>query len=393
MNKEKQITVKTLTIIIFTMLLFLIQGCTLLSFLQGKEGTNKLAATPTQTPLSTPTPTLSADSNVIPFTPSSSPTSTPFQAPTIMPTPTPQMIATITPTTTPIPIKGTVNGTIKNTMNGEVINSAKISIKDTEFTTISGIGGTYILTNVPEGLYTIEATATGYAKWTEAINVTSQGVTKHIKLTPATGKITGSVSSIGNYGTLFAFATVSVVGEDISTKTDSDGHYTLINVPTGDQQITATISNNVGENLTKTVTVTVQQGMTSNMDLKPSATVDPYELNDDYTQAYPISVGQSYKSFIFTAGDVDWYKFTLDTYKSIAITVNRPPEFYFNRSDYFYATLYKESLGEVGTASQGSPYIKVLSPGTYYYIKCYSSASGYYSATNKYILNISEYYL
>jgi Zn-dependent metalloprotease len=108
---------------------------------------------------------------------------------------------------------------------------------------------------------------------------------------------------------------------------------------------------------------------------------DLYEPNDTTTQAYGISSGVSYSSYIYTTTDVDYYKFTVSTAKSISISLTTLPKDY---DLYLYnsaGTLVAKSENG-STASESITYSAAA--GTYYVkVSGYSSA---YSTTTKYTL-------
>lgn len=112
-----------------------------------------------------------------------------------------------------------------------------------------------------------------------------------------------------------------------------------------------------------------------------SSSGDLYEPNNSTTQAYAISSGVSYSSYIYSSSDVDYYKFTVPSSKSISISLTTLPKDY----DLY---LYNSSGTQVARSINGSTTSESItysaSAGTYY-IKVigYNSA---YSTSSKYTL-------
>lgn len=112
-----------------------------------------------------------------------------------------------------------------------------------------------------------------------------------------------------------------------------------------------------------------------------SGSGDLYEPNNTTAQAYVIASGTSYSSYIYTSTDVDYYKFTVSTAKSISINLTTLPKDY----DLY---LYNSAGTLVAKSENGSTTSESITysaaAGTYYVkVSGYSSA---YSATTKYTL-------
>ena len=107
----------------------------------------------------------------------------------VTPTPTPIPGASPTPTATPTPtgvvaITGTV---VVSTAPGAPISSAMVSTDTGGFTATTGADGTYTISNVTPGAYTLTASATGFVSSSQSVTVTA-GVTTtvHFDLVPVT---------------------------------------------------------------------------------------------------------------------------------------------------------------------------------------------------------------
>lgn len=112
-----------------------------------------------------------------------------------------------------------------------------------------------------------------------------------------------------------------------------------------------------------------------------STSGDLYEPNDTLSQAYAIASGTAYSSYIYSSTDVDYYKFTISTTKSINISLTTLPKDY----DLY---LYNSAGTLVARSENGSTTSESITytaaAGTYYVrVVGYNSA---YSTTSKYTL-------
>jgi len=71
----------------------------------------------------------------------------------------------------PPPLPGDITGTVKDAKSSEPICQAKIKLITSDDTTSTGIDGTYLLKNIPEGDYEIKASKNGYAPMIEHVSV------------------------------------------------------------------------------------------------------------------------------------------------------------------------------------------------------------------------------
>lgn len=116
-------------------------------------------------------------------------------------------------------------------------------------------------------------------------------------------------------------------------------------------------------------------GYSLKVDFTPTTVVDPYEPNDTTSQAYAIAMDTTYSSFIYSSTDVDYYKVTLNTAKSLTINLTNLPGDY----DLY---LYNSSGKVVAKSEKGSTTAEAITysaaAGTYY-IKVF----GYNGANSK----------
>ena len=116
--------------------------------------------------------------------------------------------------------------------------------------------------------------------------------------------------------------------------------------------------------------------------------------NDYYTSSTPISLNKKYYGTIMDSGDVDWFKFTLNSKKKICVSFSHT---YVNTSNSKWSLkLYDSDKNQIDwwsykgneTGSKKTQYI-TLPKGTYYIVVIpYDS---YYISTVDYCLMVSDY--
>ncbi|MCX7686857.1 MAG: carboxypeptidase regulatory-like domain-containing protein [Fimbriimonadales bacterium] len=173
------------------------------------------------------------------------------------------------------PRPGTVTGTVvDNTTNQPIANARVIATAGNQSRgeTFTDENGQYTL-SVPAGQYTLTASAPGYQPDGEVVTVVSdQTVTVNFRLNPLPpGSISGRITrKIGGAGE--PNVTVEVVfGSSVITSgtTDSDGNYTIPNVPPADYVVRPRKTGFTFEPAQRTVTVTSGQ-TTANVNFQSS---------------------------------------------------------------------------------------------------------------------------
>ncbi len=150
---------------------------------------------------------------------------------------------------------GSISGTVSDP-SGQAISGATVSFSGG--TTTTGSNGSYSFLDVLVGSYTVTAWATGYSTANTQNVAVNAGVTTRANLTltsTATGTISGTV--LNSSGVAIAGASVSYGGG--STTTAGNGTYTLLNVPVGTQNVTASAAgyqNSTQANVTVTANTT-----------------------------------------------------------------------------------------------------------------------------------------
>ena len=142
---------------------------------------------------------------------------------------------------------GSITGTVLDP-SGNAIVGARVDITAGPVVglfDVTSTDGTFDLTGLPDGTYTLRARATGFQDATGTVTITNAGTVTQ-NLTPAvdtlsnfgaiTGRITGGASSGSTAG-----ATVTITGgalDGTSTAADGQGDYVLANLPAGTYTLT-----------------------------------------------------------------------------------------------------------------------------------------------------------
>jgi galactose oxidase-like protein/carboxypeptidase family protein len=161
---------------------------------------------------------------------------------------------------------GTLQGSVTNSVTGAAISGAKIAVNNGAVT-LTDSTGSYKMTNVAPGSYTLTASASGYGSATSTVSVgTNATVNASFKLTPnsSAGTVTGKVTNISNGAAIYG-ATVKYSGA--STTTNTSGIYTLSGVPAG----TYTFTGSANGYLSRSFSASVSSGTTTTLNF-PLAT-------------------------------------------------------------------------------------------------------------------------
>jgi protocatechuate 3,4-dioxygenase beta subunit len=133
---------------------------------------------------------------------------------------------------------------------------------------VSGDGGisTYVSTNsggnfalrLPDGVYTLRASAQGYPTQTQTATVPPTATQVNFVLSASVNTVEGTVLDAGNKAIAGATVTATRGGESISTTTGTDGKYTL-HLPDGGWTIAVSGAGVTGSPSSKSITVPPQQ--------------------------------------------------------------------------------------------------------------------------------------
>lgn len=172
------------------------------------------------------------------------------------------------------PTTGTISGAVTSS-TGTALSGATVSSGGITATTQTN--GTYSLANVPAGTQTVTASLSGFQTGSQTVTVTAGATaTANFTLTPAssTGAVTGKITNIATGGVLSG-ATVKWGSMAVSTNTS--GVYTISNVTSGTQTLTASATGYLARN--GTVNVVGGGTATLNIQLSTAGMVSVKALN------------------------------------------------------------------------------------------------------------------
>ncbi|MGB9618851.1 MAG: carboxypeptidase-like regulatory domain-containing protein [Armatimonadota bacterium] len=166
-----------------------------------------------------------------------------------------------------VPTTGTISGVV-TAQGGGGISGATVSTSTGGYSTTTNADGSYALSKVAPGTYTVTASKTGYlsASQSNVVVQVGQTTTVNLVMTPNMGTISGTVTASGGGGISGATVTTSPGG--YSTTTGSGGSYTLSNVPAGTYSLTASKSGYQSQTQSG-VQVNANQTTTVNFTLSP----------------------------------------------------------------------------------------------------------------------------
>jgi Domain of unknown function (DUF1929)/Carboxypeptidase regulatory-like domain len=159
------------------------------------------------------------------------------------------------------PTTGAITGTVTDS-SGTALSGATVSSGGISDTTQAN--GTYSLANVPAGAQTVTASLTGFQTGTQSVTVTAGGTsTANFVLTqaPSIGTVTGKITNIAT-GDVLSGATMKWGNMAVSTNTT--GVYTISNVSSGNQTLTASATGY----LARSGTVNVVGGATATLNIQ-----------------------------------------------------------------------------------------------------------------------------
>lgn len=165
------------------------------------------------------------------------------------------------PGTLPGPTTGTITGTVTNAA-GTALSGATVSSGGLSTTTQAN--GTYNLVNIPAGTQTVTASLTGFQTGTQSVAVTAGGTsTANFVLSQAasTGSVTGKITNLATGGILSG---ATVKWGSMAVSTNASGVYTISNVTSGSQTLTASTAGYLPRN----GTVNVVGGATATLNIQ-----------------------------------------------------------------------------------------------------------------------------
>jgi hypothetical protein len=164
------------------------------------------------------------------------------------------------------PTTGIIKGTVTDALNGQPFEGVTITVTGSyNGSTITGIDGSFIFTDVPSGDVTITATKTGYYPATGTGTVITGEIlffNPQLSTTPpqvTTGNLTGKVFDSSTY-TPIQDATISLSGGPL-TSTDAQGIFFIQNTIPGTYQVTISAPGYIGQ----IYQVMIMEGVTTDM--------------------------------------------------------------------------------------------------------------------------------
>jgi thermitase len=139
--------------------------------------------------------------------------------------------------TTPVPAPGRITGKVTDAADAVSIVGAMVS--DGVRIASSDTNGQYVISDVPEGSYTVTASAAGYSASLQTLSVTpGQTTIANFALTklPSPGSITGKVTDAADATSIVG----AIVSDGVRTvSTDTNGQFLIPDVPEGPYTVTA----------------------------------------------------------------------------------------------------------------------------------------------------------
>ncbi len=184
------------------------------------------------------------------------------------------------------PTAGTLSGMVTDSVSGVAVSGAVVGVSGSSgtFTTAADDTGTYSISELPAGKYTVSCQAEGYNKFSATANIKNSQITVlDISLTeaaPFTGIITGIVTDSSTGQPIEGVTVVTDSGQSVTT--GAAGEY-ILEITQGTYTVTAEAA---GYNAASG-SVTVNPGMTEILDfaLNPvSASVNIVSLSADITE-------------------------------------------------------------------------------------------------------------
>jgi hypothetical protein len=183
------------------------------------------------------------------------------------------------------PASGSISGTVTDSSTTLPIAGASVSCTGTPICTgtTTASNGTYTLSNLASGTYSVQVTASGYANGSATVPVTSgSNSPQGFSLTPNPGSITGTVTDSVTHAPISgANITCSATPACAGTTTAGNGTYTLSGLSEGTYQVTAAATNYQSQ----TIAVTVGPGgtPTQNFALTPNSGTISGAVTDSVT--------------------------------------------------------------------------------------------------------------
>ena len=167
---------------------------------------------------------------------------------------------------------GSISGTITNNTGGAVISGATVQMLQNNSvvsSTTTASNGTYSITGLAPGSFTLNVSASLFQTNTAAVTITSSNTVQNLALQPSPGTISGTVaSSITSLGLSGATLTFSTGGKQVASTTSGLlGAYTITGLPPASYSISVNLAGY--KTGTGTAIVTSNNTTTFNINLVP----------------------------------------------------------------------------------------------------------------------------
>lgn len=148
----------------------------------------------------------------------------------------------VPPDTTEVPVYGSIEGKIVSSDSSTPIIDAVITTTPATHSITSGQDGTFKLSNLAPGSYTVKVAKDGFSLTSEVVAVEAGLTTQaNIVLHQSTGSISGIVRD-SNSGTVLSDVNIQTSPATFSVTTDNNGTYKITGIATGEYKVTATLS-------------------------------------------------------------------------------------------------------------------------------------------------------
>jgi thermitase len=263
--------------------------------------------------------------------------------------------------TPPGPATGSIVGKVTDAGDAASIVGAMVS--DGETTAPTDTNGQYVISDVPEGNYTVTASAAGYSTYSQVVSVVAaQTTTANFGLTklPSPGSIIGRVTDASD-GSPIVGATVTDGARTAST--DTNGQFLVADVPEGGYTVAASAAGY--STSSQAVSVVAGWSVTADFVLTKLAPFAPKKMwvdsitfwmtgknlrmsLDVVSETGPIAGAQV--AVQLTNGVRDWsFSGTTDTAGLVSFMVSKPPA-----GNYVALVTDAIAAGYVWDATQGS---------------------------------------
>jgi len=240
--------------------------------------------------------------------------------------------------------KQLANATVRLLVNGSTIKEAQTD----NF-------GRFELLEIIPGSYVLSGRADYYAEVQKKVEVLSGKETvANLELEPNAGDISGLVLRDSYSGTVpVDMGLAELVQPDRVLRQapiQNNGTFLLQNVIAGSHSVSIFVDNNVALRATANVVATVSPLQTTSVSATIGFAADNITGNDSFETAVPLELGVAQNSFIWDAGDVDYWSYPVSAQTGWTVYINCN----FSRDLQCYADFYDSAKTKIGSLYFGS---------------------------------------